>query len=148
MKRSFPYNTPREAGGSSSKRPSPSGSSTAADDVILAPTINIPAASPGLNTMSLLHDDALQAVLLRTRASDHPSLRLSCPRICHIIDSELYRRQRNEQGFAEVHLALLSAEEQYERKLCDGSLYLLNGEPPQVNAPDDGIDENFDNNFN
>jgi hypothetical protein len=66
-------------------------------------------------TLLSLDDDALMAVLLRTRASDHPSLRLSCKRIRGIIDSFQFRKERSVQGSAEVNVELLSPFEQYKK---------------------------------
>lgn len=65
---------------------------------------------------SSLDDDSLRAVLLRTRASDHPSLRLSCKRIRRVLDSVEYRKERSELGCAEVTVELLSPFEQYRRE--------------------------------
>ena len=59
-------------------------------------------------SLTSLCDDALSAVLLRTRASDHSSLRLVCKRIRDIIDSDQFRKERSIQGFAEVEVYLLS----------------------------------------
>lgn len=68
-----------------------------------------------------LNDDALRAVLLRTRASDHPKLRLSCKRICSIIDSVEFRKDRSEQGYVEVEVEKLTSFEQYQqRKNAEG----------------------------
>jgi hypothetical protein len=55
------------------------------------------------------------AVVLRAGASDHPNLRLSCKRICDIIDSSQFRKERSMKGFAEVQVGLLSPFEQYQQ---------------------------------
>jgi hypothetical protein len=65
-------------------------------------------------SLMYLCDDALMAVLLRTRASDNANLRLSCKRIRDIIDSFSFRKERGVQGFAEVNVELLSGYEQYQ----------------------------------
>ncbi|GAX22444.1 hypothetical protein FisN_14Hu058 [Fistulifera solaris] len=90
------------------------------------------------NAMLLsLDDDALMAVLLRTRASDHPSMRLSCKRIRDMIDSFQYRKERSVQGFAEVNVDLLSGFEQYQL-----SKKSMGEDPPS--EEDDYFDENYD----
>jgi len=54
------------------------------------------------HALSTLDEDCLRAVLLWTRASDHPNLRLSCKRICCVLDSVVYRKERSDLGYAEV----------------------------------------------
>mmetsp|Transcript_4287 Transcript_4287/g.6154 ORF Transcript_4287/g.6154 Transcript_4287/m.6154 type:complete len:753 (+) Transcript_4287:174-2432(+) len=63
---------------------------------------------------SLLNEDCLRVVLLWTRASDHPNLRLSCQRIRIVLNSEIYRKERSNHGYAEVKVELLSPYEQYK----------------------------------
>mmetsp|Transcript_16484 Transcript_16484/g.41347 ORF Transcript_16484/g.41347 Transcript_16484/m.41347 type:complete len:620 (+) Transcript_16484:182-2041(+) len=64
---------------------------------------------------SLLDDDSLRAVLLRTRASDQRNLNLSCKRIRRVLNSTLYRKERSVLGWAEVKVELLDPFEQYKR---------------------------------
>ena len=61
-----------------------------------------------------LDDDCLRAVLIRARASDHLNLKLSCRRICEILDSRAYAKERSDQGYAEVKVKLLSLAERYK----------------------------------
>ena len=63
----------------------------------------------------LLDDDSLRAILLRTQATDHPNLRLSCKRFDHILNSVDFRKERSYLGYAEVKVELLDSFDQYKR---------------------------------
>eukprot|EP00588_Corethron_pennatum_P010559 CAMPEP_0194273108 /NCGR_PEP_ID=MMETSP0169-20130528/6516_1 /TAXON_ID=218684 /ORGANISM="Corethron pennatum, Strain L29A3" /LENGTH=772 /DNA_ID=CAMNT_0039015959 /DNA_START=106 /DNA_END=2424 /DNA_ORIENTATION=- len=76
--------------------------------------------------LGFMNDDSLRAILLPTLASDHPNLRLSCRRICQILDSSIYRKERSEQGYAEVKVELLSPFEQYKRYRESMNMPLMN----------------------
>eukprot|EP00531_Pseudo-nitzschia_arenysensis_P014639 CAMPEP_0116155326 /NCGR_PEP_ID=MMETSP0329-20121206/22249_1 /TAXON_ID=697910 /ORGANISM="Pseudo-nitzschia arenysensis, Strain B593" /LENGTH=633 /DNA_ID=CAMNT_0003652355 /DNA_START=85 /DNA_END=1983 /DNA_ORIENTATION=- len=65
---------------------------------------------------SLLDDDSLRAVLLRTNGSDHRNLNLCCKRIRHALNSTVYRKERSDLGWAEVKVELLDSFEQYKRE--------------------------------
>jgi len=68
------------------------------------------------NGLLSLDNDSLRAVFLRTKASDHPSLRLSCRRICETIDSSIFRKERSEEEFSGVRIELLTPFEQYKEQ--------------------------------
>jgi len=63
---------------------------------------------------SLLDKEALHAVLLRTRASDHKNLILCCKRFHRAIYSSKFKQARSDLGWAEVTAELLSPREMYE----------------------------------
>ena len=72
-----------------------------------------------LSPFSLLDEDCFRAVLLRTRASDLPNLRLSCRRIRSVMNSELYRKERSDYGYAEIKVDMLSPFERYKMNRSD-----------------------------
>jgi hypothetical protein len=69
----------------------------------------------GSITLLDLNDDALRAILLRTCASDHTSLRQTCRRIREVLDSPLFAQQRCEECFVEVSVVMHTPWEQYSQ---------------------------------
>lgn len=64
-----------------------------------------------------LNDDALRAVLVRTCASDHPNLRLTCSRVRDAIRTPAFHHERCETGFAEVDVTIMSPFELYQEQM-------------------------------
>ena len=62
----------------------------------------------------LLDYDCLNVIFLRTKAADHPNLRLSCKRFNDILTSVDFRKKRSYLGYAEVKVELLDPFQQYE----------------------------------
>ena len=69
--------------------------------------------------LNCLDDDALRAILVRTFASDHNPLRQTCKRICGILNSLAFRKERAELGYAEVRCGVPSPFEQYKEDQND-----------------------------
>jgi hypothetical protein len=81
--------------------------------------------------LTLLDDNSLLQVLLRTHCEDHSALRNTCRRFCGIVDSHLFRQQRAQQEWAQVEVRVLTARELYKKWTSD-------------NDEDDDDDENPD----
>lgn len=79
---------------------------------------------------SLLDDDSLRAVLLRTNGSDHRNLNLCCKRIRHALNSTVYRKERSDLGWAEVKVELLDSFEQYKREQKEIRAEMGEEDPP------------------
>ena len=104
------------------------------------------------SSFEAIGDDLLRTILLRTRASDHMALKRTCRRFWKILDSPLFRRERGEQGFAEVEVRKLSAFEIYARNKKEereDRRYEGDTEVEQEDeAPPDEEDDEFKNNYN
>jgi hypothetical protein len=69
------------------------------------------------NILTLLDENSLLQVLLRTRCEDHSALRQTCRCFQSIIDSALYRQQRAQQEWAQVETHILTAPEHYKKNV-------------------------------
>jgi hypothetical protein len=74
----------------------------------------------------ILDEDSLRQVLLRTCASDHEALRKACPELSRVLDSDNFHRERIQNEWAEVEVALVEDETSSEDEgsvVSDSALY-------------------------
>ena len=70
-----------------------------------------------MSSLLELNNDALRAVLVRTCASDHLNLHLTCRQIHTVMNSPEFRQERCETGFAQVNVKILSPFEHYQEQM-------------------------------